>query len=332
MGDSDSTMPYAVSANSFGPPQAYALIETAAKPLESGQVRIAIKAAGISFVDVLTARGEYQIKPPLPFIPGSEGAGIVTEVAEDVSAVAVGDRVVCSAWGGLFAEEIVLPQRAVRQVPDAMDLIAAAVFPVSYTTAWHTLVDRGQLTAGETLLVLGAAGATGLAAVQIGKHLGARVIALASNAEKRALALASGADSAIDGRAEDWRDQVRQANGDTAVNVVFDPVGGAMTDPAFRSLAWGGRHLIIGFPAGIAALRTNLPLLKGASLIGVDIRQFGIYEAQRSEANRDTVFALAAQGKLTPAIARTYPLEHYVAAMEAAAAGQSAGRIVLVMD
>jgi NADPH2:quinone reductase len=240
--------------------------------------------------------------------------------------------VVCSAWGGLFAEEIILPQRALRLVPDEMDLISAAVFPVSYATAWHALVDRGHLKPGETLLVLGAAGATGLAAVQIGKHLGARIISLASNAEKRALTMASGADTAIDGRAEDWRDQVKQANGDKPVDVVFDPVGGAMTDLAFRNLGWGGRHLIIGFPAGIAALRTNLPLLKGASLVGVDIRQFGNYEPERSEANRNTIFALAAQGILKPAIANTYKLESYVEAMEAAAAGQSAGRSVLVID
>ncbi|NBU85332.1 MAG: NADPH:quinone oxidoreductase family protein [Sphingomonadaceae bacterium] len=325
-------MPRAVSSDSFGPPEAYALVEAPSKPLETGQVRIAIKAAGISFVDVLTARGEYQVKPPLPFIPGSEGAGIVAEVGGDVTGFAVGDRVVFSAWGGLFADEVVLPQRALRLVPDGMELISAAVFPVSYATAWHALVDRGQLKAGETLLVLGAAGATGLAAVQIGKHLGALVIALASNAEKRALTLASGADSAIDGRAEDWRDKVKATNGNKPVDVVFDLVGGTMTEPAFRSLAWGGRHLIIGFPAGIAALRTNLPLLKGASLIGVDIRQFGIFEPERSEANRDTIFALAARGILKPAIAHIFPLEDFAEAMNAAAAGQSAGRIVLVMD
>jgi len=325
-------MPRVVISDRFGPPDVYALVECPVQPLQKGHVRIAIKATGISFVDVLTARGEYQVKPPLPFIPGSEGAGNVTEVAEDVSGFMVGDRVVCSAWGGLFAEEIILPQRALRLVPDEMDLISAAVFPVSYATAWHALVDRGHLKPGETLLVLGAAGATGLAAVQIGKHLGARIISLASNAEKRALTMASGADTAIDGRAEDWRDQVKQANGDKPVDVVFDPVGGAMTDLAFRNLGWGGRHLIIGFPAGIAALRTNLPLLKGASLVGVDIRQFGNYEPERSEANRNTIFALAAQGILKPAIANTYKLESYVEAMEAAAAGQSAGRSVLVID
>lgn len=324
-------MPRAVIADTFGLPEDYELRNTEAKALKSGQVRIAIKAAGISFVDVLTAKGEYQIKPPLPFIPGSEGAGIVAEISADVSTFKVGDPVVCNAWGGLFAEEIVLPQHALRLVPKGMDLTAAAVFPVSYATAWHALLDRGHLKAGETLLILGAAGATGLAAVQIGNHLGARVIALASNADKRALALASGADSAIDARAEDWRDQVNQANGGKPVDVVFDPVGGAMTDPAFRSLAWGGRHLIIGFPAGIASLRTNLPLLKGASLIGVDIRQFGLHEPAHSDANRAAIFQLAAEGILAPAIAKTYRLEQFAEAMQNASSGQCAGRIVLQM-
>ena len=325
-------MPRAVIANQFGQPETYALVDLPAKPLKAGQVRIAIKAAGISYVDVLTAKGEYQVKPPLPFIPGSEGAGIVTEVSADVTGFGVGDRVVFSAWGGVFAEEIALPQRVLRPIPVGMDFISAAVFPVSYATAWHALIDRGQLKAGETLLVLGAAGATGLAAVQIGKHLGARVIALASTAEKRALALANGADHAIDGRAEDWRNLVKAANGDTPVDVVFDPVGGAMTDPAFRSLAWNGRHLIIGFPAGIASLRTNLPLLKGASLIGVDIRQFGNFEPERSEANRSRTFDLAAEGKLKPAIACTFPLEQFAEAMDMASNGQEAGRIVLMME
>lgn len=325
-------MPRAVIAEHFGPPESYALVDQPAQPLKAGQVRIAIKAAGISYVDVLTARGEYQLKPALPFIPGSEAAGIITEIDPQVTGFAVGDRVVFSAWGGVFAEEIVLAQRVLRHIPDAMDFISAAVFPVSYATAWHALVDRGQLKPGETLLVLGAAGATGIAAVQTGKYLGARVIALASNAEKRALTLANGADYAIDGRAEDWRDQVKAANGDKPVDMVFDPVGGAMTDPAFRSLAWNGRHLIIGFPAGIATLRTNLPLLKGASLIGVDIRQFGIFEAERSETNRATIFQIAAQGKFKPAIARTFPLESFAEAMTIAANGQEAGRIVLVID
>jgi NADPH:quinone reductase len=324
-------MARAVMADVLGPPENYKLIDHDPGPPAAGQVRFAIKAAGISFVDVLTAAGGYQVKPPVPFIPGSECAGVVEALGEGVTGFAVGDKVAGSGWGGLFADVVNLPERSVRALPEAMSFEEAAVFPVSTYTAWHALVDRGQLKAGETLLVLGAGGATGYAAVQIGKHLGATVIASASSEAKRALASAGGADAAVDARADDWRDQVKAANGGKGVDVVFDPVGGEVTDPAFRSLGWNGRHLIIGFPGGIAALRTNLPLLKGASLIGVDIRQFGIFEAEKAQASQDKVFALAAQGKLKPAIAKSYPLEEFAAAMKDAESGKSAGRIVLTM-
>lgn len=329
---SPNAMPRAVMADELGPPDNYRLVDHDPGPPSPTQVSISIKAAGISFVDVLTASGGYQVKPPVPFIPGSECAGVIIAVGAEVEGLQVGDRVVASGWGGMFANGANLPARAVRKMPEALSFEEAAVFPVSYATAWHALSDRGQLKAGETLLVLGAGGATGYAAVQIGKHLGARVIGSASSDGKRMLATAGGADAVIDARGDDWREQVKAANDGKGVDVVFDPVGGEATDPAFRSLAWNGRHLVIGFPAGIAALRTNLPLLKGASLIGVDVRQFGIFEPEKSETNRDTVFTLAAEGKLKPAIARSYALEDFRAAMEDAAAGKSAGRIVLVMD
>ena len=323
--------PKAVRADAFGPPENYQLVPHDLDPPAAGQLRIAIRAAGISFVDVLTAAGQYQVLPPLPFIPGSECAGVVEAVGADVADYAVGDAVVGSGWGGMFAERANLPADVVRIMPIGLTFAEAATFSVSYATAWHALVDRAQLQAGETLLVLGAAGATGYAAVQIGRHLGARVIASASSPEKRAMALAGGADVAIDARSEDWRAEVKAASGGRGVDVVFDPVGGATTEPAFRSLAWNGRHLIIGFPGGIAQLRTNLPLLKGGSLVGVDIRQFGIFEPEKSRNNRDTIFALAAQGVLCPHIARSYPLEDFRAAMADAASGNSAGRIVLDM-
>ncbi|PKB14386.1 NADPH2:quinone reductase [Novosphingobium kunmingense] len=325
-------MPRGVIADQFGAPETYELRELPQRALGPGEVRVAIKAAGISYVDVLTAEGRYQVKPPLPFCPGSEAAGIVSEAAPDVSRIKVGDRVSLSNWGGMFAEEAVLPERSVRALPGGMDFSEAATFPVSYATAWHALVDRAQLKPGETLLVLGAGGATGYAAVQIGRHLGARVIGSASSESKRALAMAGGADAVIEARGEDWRDRVRAANAGKPVDVVFDPVGGDATDPAFRSLGWGGRHLVIGFPGGIAALRTNLPLLKGASLVGVDIRQFGELEPERAEANRATTFDLARRGVLRPAIARSYPLEQFREAMSAAASGELAGRVVLTMD
>ncbi|WP_421837612.1 NADPH:quinone oxidoreductase family protein [Novosphingobium sp.] len=325
-------MPRAVIADELGPPSAYSLRDMPSQPLVPHQVRIAIRAAGISYVDVLTADGRYQVKPPLPFVPGSEAAGEIIEIGSAVTGLILGDRVSASGWGGLFAEEAVLPARAVRKLPDAMGFTEAAVFPVSYATAWHALVDRGLLRAGETLLVLGAGGATGYAAIQVGKHLGARVIASASSEPKRALALAGGADAAVDARAEDWREQVKIANSAKGVDVVFDSIGGAATDPAFRSLGWGGRHLVIGFPAGIAALRTNLPLLKGSSLVGVDIRQFGEFEPEKAEANRGEIFRLAAEGVLRPHIAASYRLEQFREAMTAAAEGAQAGRIVLTME
>ncbi|KTE44957.1 MULTISPECIES: NADPH:quinone oxidoreductase family protein [unclassified Sphingopyxis] len=325
-------LPRAVRADELGPPENYRLVEHDPGPPSPTQVRISIRAAGISFVDVLTAGGGYQVKPPVPFIPGSECAGVVEAVGAEVTGLAVGDKVVASGWGGMFAEAVNLPARVVRKMPAALTFEEAAVFPVSYATAWHALVDRGQLKAGETLLVLGAGGATGYAAVQIGKLLGAHVIGSASDAAKRTLATAGGADAVVDARGGDWREAVKAANAGKGVDVVFDPVGGDATDPAFRSLAWNGRHLVVGFPAGMTALKTNLPLLKGASLIGVDVRQFGIFEAEKSEANRDRIFALAGGGKLRPAVARTYPLEEFRAAMADAAAGKSAGRIVLVMD
>ncbi len=325
-------LPRAVRADELGPPENYTLVDHDPGPPSPTQVSISIRAAGISFVDVLTAGGGYQVKPPVPFIPGSECAGLVTAVGAEVAGLAVGDKVVASGWGGMFADAVNLPARTVRKMPAALSFEEAAVFPVSYATAWHALVDRGRLAAGETLLVLGAGGATGYAAVQIGRYLGARVIGSASSEEKRTLATAGGADAVVDARADDWRDQVKAANGGKGVDMVFDPVGGEATDPAFRSLGWNGRHLVIGFPGGIAALRTNLPLLKGASLVGVDIRQFGIFEPEKSEANRNAVFALAAEGKLQPAVARTYQLKDFRAAMADAAAGKSAGRVVLVMN
>jgi NADPH2:quinone reductase len=324
-------MPRVVLAEAFGPPDAYALREIEKPALQPGQVRVAIRAAGISFVDVLTAAGNYQVKPPLPFIPGSEAAGVICELCGETGDLAVGDRVSVTGWGGLFAEQAVLAAESVRRIPDALSFAEAAVFPVSYATAWHALVDRGQLKAGETLLVLGAGGATGYAAVQIAKHLGARVIASASSEAKRALALAGGADVAVDAGDAGWRDAVRGANGGKGVDVVFDPVGGDATEPAFRSLGWNGRHLVIGFPGGIAALRTNLALLKGASMVGVDIRQFGIFQPEKAETNRADIFRLAAEGELKPQIAAAYPLEQFRAAMTAAAEGKEAGRIVLTM-
>ena len=218
-------MPRAIIADAFGPPESYQLREFDPGPPKPGELRVAIKAAGISYVDVLTAMGKYQFHPPLPFIPGSEYAGVVEAVGEGVSQFAVGDRVNGSGMGGILAEVNNFAASNVHKVDDAMDLETAAIFPVNYLTAWHALVDRGRAQKGESLLVLGAAGGTGFAAIQTGKYLGLHVIASASSEAKRAAALAGGADAVVATGAADWRDQVKAANGGKPIDLVFDPVG-----------------------------------------------------------------------------------------------------------
>jgi len=322
--------PRAVIGDALGPIEGYSL-----RPHDPGlpgpnQVRIAVKAAGVSFVDVLVSQGRYQAKPRVPFIPGSECAGVVEAVGAEVQGVAVGQKVVATGWCGMFADVVNAPAGVVWPMPDGLAFEAGAVIAVSYTTAWHALVDRGELKPGETLLVLGAGGATGLAAVQLGAHLGARVIASASSPAKREAALAGGAHLAIDAGSPTWGDEVKAATGGQGVDVVFDPVGGEATERAFRRLRWKGRHLVVGFPAGIASLPTNLPLLKSASLVGVNLSALAQAEPELAHANHLKVLALAAEGVIRPRIARTYPLEQYAEAMAEAAKGDSAGRILLV--
>ena len=324
-------MPRAVIADEFGPPESYQLRAFDPGPPQEGQVRVRIKFAGISYVDVLTAMGKYQFKPPLPFIPGSEASGIVEALGPGVTGLAVGDPVMCGGMGGQFAEINNYKAAQVTKVPHGMSLETASVFSVNYGTAHHALVDRARAQAGESLLVLGAAGGTGFAAVQVGKHLGLRVIASASSPEKRAAALAGGADAVIETGAEDWRDQVKAANSGKPIDIVFDPVGGDATELAFRTLGYDGRHLVIGFVAGIAKLPTNLPLLKCASLVGVQMLGQSINRPAEAEVNRRRTLEIGASGALVPAIAGRYPIEEYAAAMQAAFDGKAAGRIVLTM-
>ncbi|MBU6267505.1 MAG: NADPH:quinone oxidoreductase family protein [Sphingomonadales bacterium] len=323
-------MTKAIISDSFGDPEVYEIRDVPSRAPGKGEIRVALKAIGISYVDVLTAMGKYQVTPPLPFIPGSECAGEVLEVGEGVTAFAVGDAVMGSSFGGVFATEGTFRASSFSKVPAGLSLEQAAVFPPSYLTATHALCDRGRLAAGEVLLVLGAGGATGIAAIQVGKALGAHVIASASTEDKRALALAAGADAAIDTRSASWRDLVKAAvGGKGTVDVVFDPVGGSMTDPAFRTLGYDGRYLVIGFTGGISALKTNLPLVKTASLIGVQLRVFGEQEPEKMAQTRARMNQWAAEGKLQPVIGKAYAFDDFRAAMEDAFAGNTAGRVVL---
>lgn len=322
----------AVTAHSFGEPESFVLEEMAQVSLKPNEVRISIKAAGVSFVDVLMAQGKYQLQPPLPYIPGTEFSGIVSETGSEVKTLVVGDKIFGGGMGGGHAEECILPEQMAKKMPDAMTFEEGAVFRVSYVTIYHALVQRGNLQAGETVLVLGAGGAIGIAAIQMAKAMGARVIASASTQAKRNLALQCGADHAIDTGADDWRDQIKALTDKKGVDVVVDPVGGSLTEKAFRSLAWKGRHLVIGFAEGtIPALPINLALLKGAALVGVDIRQFGIFEPDVSEKNLEEVFKLYNKGKLKPPITKTYALENFVEAMNTVFKGEVAGRVVITM-
>lgn len=325
-------MPRAVIGEALGPLENYSLREHDPGPPAPGHVRLSIKAAGISFVDLLNAKGLYQAKAPVPFIPGSECAGLIEATGDGVEGFAPGDKVVATNWGGVLAEVANLKATNLRPMPEGMDFATASVFMVSALTSWHALIDRGRLAKGETLLVLGAGGATGIAAVQIGKYLGARVIASASSATKRQLALEAGADAAIEARAGDWREQVRQICNGGTVDVVFDPVGGTATELAFRTLGFGGRHLVVGFPGGIAQLPTNLPLLKSADLVGVNLQQQSLNNPTQAAENARSVVDLGERGMLHPPIAQTCPLEDWAKAMAAIEHGDHAGRIVVTMD
>jgi NADPH2:quinone reductase len=322
----------AIVAHAFGPPDSLSLEEWPVQAPEPGEVRIRLHSAGVSFVDVLIAAGLHQFKPSLPFVPGSEFSGEVLEVGIGVDHVARGDRVCGGNMGGILAEEVTLPARRVQKLPANVSMTQAAVLRASYLTAWYSLIQCGRLQAGEIVLVLGAAGAVGVAACQIARHLGATVIASCSSSEKRAFSLANGARYAIDSKAPDWRDQVKALTGGRGLDIVVDPVGGAATEPAFRSLAYQGRHLIVGFASGtIPALPVNLPLIKGASLVGVLVSYFSEQEPQAEAAAREKILELFAASVLSPPIGRVYPLKDYVAALQAARSGQILGRVVLQM-
>lgn len=310
------------------------VVETVPRPaLGAGEVRIRVHACGVNFPDTLIIRGKYQFKPDLPFSPGGEVAGEVTEVAPGVTAVKPGDRVAAlSVWGG-FAEEIVVPENKVTVIPDAMDYPTAAGFLITYATTYHALVDRAKLQPGETLLVLGAAGGVGIAAVQLGKALGARVIAAASSADKLAVARENGADEGIDYVKGDLKQQVRDLTGGKGADVIYDPVGGDATDAVMSAINWKGRLLVIGFASGeIPRLALNRVLLKGCDVVGVFWGAFTEREPERSAANNQALMDLFEQGRIKPLVSATYPLERAADALREIEERRARGKIVLVTD
>jgi len=301
--------------------------------IERGQVRIGVSAAGINFPDILMAEGKYQVKPELPFVPGLECAGHVLEVTEGVSHVKVGDRVLAFARrGGAFAAECVVPGEIVTPIPNDMNFINAAAFPVAYGTAHFALTHRGQLQAGETLLVLGATGGVGIAAIEIGKLLGARVIAAAGTSEKLKVATSVGADEVINYREENLRDRVKEITGGKGADVVFDPVGGDAFAQAVRCIAWEGRILVIGFASGdIPKVANNMILVKNFSVVGVVFGEHSWrYPAETRERLKE-LLPFVSSGQLNPRVQKAYPVEEAKTALTKIQDRSVIGKLVLTL-
>lgn len=294
-----------------------------------GEVLVKVAVCGVGYVDALVALGRYQVKPPVPFTPGQEVGGWVEAAGEGVRGLAAGDRVLATVRGG-FAEFALAAADGVENIPARMDFAQAAGFSINYVTALHGLRDRAALQPGERLVVMGAAGGVGTAAIQIGKILGAEIVAVASTEEKRAFARACGADHTLDSEPEGWRDRLKALCRGKGPDAVFDPVCGPLFEPAFRSLVWRGRHLVVGFIGGpIPALRANLPLMKGAALIGVDVRQFRLFEADRATSQLHEMLGWVDEGRLAPPVGRRFALDDYRAALEFALTGRGLGKTVL---
>jgi NADPH2:quinone reductase len=321
----------AVVCKAWGPPDSLVLEELPAPQPGPGQAVVDVMAAGVNFPDVLTVQGKYQVRPELPFTPGNEFAGVVRAVGAGVTSVKVGDRVIGFTRTGAFAQQALAPVESLMPMPAAMDFETAAAITLTYGTSHHAVVDRGALQPGETMLVLGAAGGVGLAAIEIGKALGARVIAAASSDEKLAVCRAHGADELINYSTSDLREAIRAATGGKGPDVIYDPVGGPYSEPALRSIAWRGRHLVVGFAAGeIPKLPWNLMLLKGASVVGVFWGDFVRKEPQANLAAMRQMLDWMAQGKLRPLVSRRYRLDETAQALNDMAARKVTGKVVIV--
>ena len=323
-------MPKAVVCRELGPPERLRLETFASAALKPGEARVAIRAAGINFPDILMAAGDYQLKPELPFTPGVEAAGEVIEV-NGADGTSVGDRVIVKMRYGAYADEAVVTPMQTIPLPQAFDFAEGATFLAAHGTAYHALIDRGQLRPGEVLLVHGAGGGVGLAAVEMGKMLGATVIAAASSEEKLAVAQAKGADHLVLYPREPFRDAVKRITEGRGVDVVFDPVGGPVFEESMRCIAWGARLLVIGFTGGIGLARTNLLLIKGASVIGVRAGEAVRRDPEAGAVRIRKLLEWAEAGKIRPHISHRRPLEEYAQAMRLLIDRKAIGRVALMM-
>lgn len=320
----------AVLCKELGMPESLVLEEVPGLIPGPGQVLISVQACGVNFPDTLIIQGKYQFKPDLPFSPGGEISGVVKQVGSDVDSLKIGDRVIAfSTWGG-FAEELVVDQTRTVIISDKMDYDRASAFVLTYGTSYHALKDRAHLREGETLLVLGASGGVGLAAIQLGKAMGATVIAAASNPEKLSACQENGADYVINYAQDDLRQSVKEITKGRGVDVIYDPVGGSFSEKALRDMSWGGRFLVVGFAAGeIPKVPLNIPLLKGCSVVGVFWGEFTKREPDLNKQNNQELMDLFDQGKISPHIHRVYPLEKAGEALNELLQKRVIGKVVL---
>ncbi|MBI3700103.1 MAG: NADPH:quinone oxidoreductase family protein [Afipia sp.] len=323
-------MPRAVVCRELGPPENLLLEDFERATLDEGQVRVALHAAGINFPDALMVAGQYQLKPDLPFTPGVEAAGEVIEAA-NVQGVKAGDRVIAKARFGCYADEIVVPSHQIVPLPGNFNFAQGATFLAAHGTACHALVDRAQIQEGETLLVHGAGGGVGLAAVELGKVFGATVIACASSEEKLAVAKQKGADRTVLYSREPFRDAVKRITDGRGVDVVFDPVGGEIFEQSLRCIAWGARLLVVGFTAGIGKAATNLVLIKGASVLGVRAGEAARKNPALGAARMKALLRLAEEGRVAPHISHRLPLEDCAKAMRLLIDRKAIGRVALTI-
>ncbi|MGB8339669.1 MAG: NADPH:quinone oxidoreductase family protein [Burkholderiales bacterium] len=321
----------AMLCKQFGPPESLVLEDVPALKADKDKVVIDVKACGVNFPDTLIIQNKYQFKPELPFSPGGEVAGVVKQIGEGVTNVKVGDRVIAfTGWGG-FAEEVVTDAARLIPIPDGMDFPTASAFVMTYGTSHHALKDRANIQPGETLLVLGAAGGVGLAAVELGKIMGAKVIAAASTEDKLAVCKQHGADELINYATQDLRERIKEITGGKGIDVIYDAVGGTYTEAALRSMAWKGRLLVVGFAAGdIPKIPLNLTLLKGCSIVGVFWGDFTKREPKNNAASLRELGMWFMQGKLKPHISATYPLARAADALNDMMNRKVMGKVVLV--
>jgi NADPH2:quinone reductase len=314
-----------------GPPESVTVDDVPVPEVGTDQVRIGVHAAAVNFPDVLLVAGSYQVAVPPPFVPGSELAGVVAEVGADVEGLSIGDRVTTTMMVGAFAEQVVVAGGAVQRVPDGVDLVTAAAFGVAHRTAYHVLRSVAAVQPGEELVVLGAGGGVGLAAVQLGSELGASVTAVASSQEKLDAAAARGATRLIDHHGGDLRAALREQL-PRGADVVLDPVGGDLSEPALRSLRWGGRFVTVGFASGtIPRLPLNLVLLKGVHVLGFQLIDFATHAPDELARNEAELSGLLVSGRATPHVGATFDLADVGRALRLVADGQAVGKVVLLM-